>query len=137
MSTQHATPAPASFNKVGTLKEIGAIEYRLNDAALPDTLKAAIISRNIENLRDTLPIEQASAIDILDAFCKRHEWGYLAEALQHLRADIPLTWGLITAGTWVEIDGRIGAKRKGGFEVPALGFLPHPAPDTPVKLINH
>lgn len=127
-----------NFNKVGTLKEIGAIAYRLNDAALPDTLKAAIIARNIENLRDTLPADSALMLDCLDAFNKVHDWPYLAEALQHLRAEIPLSYGMITAGTAFTLGGLVWVKRKEFLEnFDATLRYPHPAADTPVTLINH
>ena len=126
-----------NFNKVGTLKEIGAIEYRLNDAALPDTLKAAIIARNIENLRDTLPTDSALMLDCLAAFNKVHDWPHLAEALQHLRAEIPITYGMVTAGTLIYWEGVMGTKRKEGFYFECGGCSNHPAADTPVTLINH
>ncbi len=128
------------INKVGTLKEIGAIEYRLNDAALPDALKAAIIARNIENLRDTLPADSALMLDCLDAFNKVHDWPYLAEALQHLRAEIPITYGMVTASTAFTFadPSDIWVKRKEYLEnFDATLRYPHPAADTPVTLINH
>jgi len=128
-----------NFNKVGSLKEIGAIEHRLNDAALPDTLKAAIIARNIENLRDTLPPDQGLMLDCLAAFNKVHDWPYLAEALQHLRAEIPITYGMVTAGTAFTFGTPIiWVKRKEFLEnFDATLRYPHPAADTPVTLINH
>ena len=129
-----------NFNKVGTLKEIGAIEYRLNDVALPDALKAAIIARNIENLRDTLPADSALMLDCLDAFNKVHDWPYLAEALQHLRAEIPITYGMVTAGSalFFTDPSDIWVKRKEFLEnFEGTLRYPHPAADTPVTLINH
>ena len=123
-----------NFNKVGTLKEIGAIAYRLNDAALPDALKAAIIARNIENLRDTLPADSALMLDCLAAFNKVHDWPYLSEALQHLRAEIPLTLGCIPAGNSVRLeDGRIITKRKQHLEVCSdCSIIEHLPPNTKV-----
>ena len=127
-----------NFNKVGTLKEIGAIAYRLNDAALPDALKAAIIARNIENLRDTLPTDQGLMLDCLDAFNKVHDWPYLAEALQHLRAEIPITYGMVTAGTAFTLGGLVWVKRKEFMATIDQGVpYAHLPADTPVTLINH
>jgi len=124
-----------SYNKVGALKEIGAIEYRINatDTALSPTLKRAIIQRHVANLIDILPPIKFGGIleRLATAYIKDIE---IIAACCLLRSLIPLTYGCITAGTVIECDGYIGTKRKEGFDVPALGILPHRAADTRVIL---
>ena len=108
-----------TMNPIATIKEIGAIEHRIHDATLHPNIKAACIRRSLDNLIDTtapgrkfhgiigkcrVALDNGDTLDML-------------AGLALLRSMIPVTWGMVTAGTAVRIpNAGVYIKRKQGAE---------------------
>jgi len=131
-----------AFNKLACLKEIGSIEYRLSDTTLSPVLRRDIIGRHVQNLICDLtgtPANAAKFGGILERLATRHTTDTeILAGCALLRSLIKVTIGAVPAGNMVRLpDGTVGTKRKEGLELPDGTLLAHPAPDTPVTVINH
>ena len=131
-----------AFNKLACLKEIGSIEYRLSDTTLSPVLRRDIIGRHVQNLICDLtgtPANAAKFGGILERLAARHTTDIeILAGCALLRSLIKVTIGAVPAGNMVRLpDGTVGTKRKEGLELPDGTLLAHPAPDTPVTVINH
>jgi hypothetical protein len=118
------------LNKLATLKEIGAIEYRIADQALDQNIRLHVIRRSLDNLIDTTP---------------RKFWGILAQCRRALEAGdmlelvagcalvrsmVPVTWGMLPAG----YETTIGRKTKAGRVVDGVTYE-HPLAATRVVVL--
>lgn len=129
-----------NLNPLATLKEIGAIEYRLHDAELSPRIKAACIQRSLDNLIDTTPPRKFGAIihrcrDALHA----GDTLELVAGLALLRSMVPLTYGMIPAGTIYVLPGEdnLWKKSKSGKVSLQSGVLyPHPEAGQRVCPVN-
>ena len=132
------------YNKLACLKEIGAIEYRVADLSLPPSIRRACIKRNVENLiaeLTTTPANAAKFGGILERLANPYTTeSEIIAGCALLRSLIPLTYGCLPAGVTFTVPGcrAYTIKRKEHAESVASGAtFPHPAPDTPVTVINH
>jgi hypothetical protein len=130
-----------TFNKLACLKEIGSIEHRLSDTTLSPVLRRDIIQRHVTNLIcDLIYVgnESAKFGGILERLANRHTSDTeILAGCALLRSLIPMTIGLCPAGTSVWLAGGVlVTKRKEGVELGNGRMLEHPAPDTPVTVIN-
>lgn len=110
----------STFNKLGARKEIGAIAYRLDEPGLDHTILRRIIRRHIENLSDTLPVEEfGKTLTILRDALTLERWGEIRTIVALLQESIPTTYGSAPAGTTFRVwsTGPLLTKRKGGVEV--------------------
>ena len=131
-----------TYNKLACIKEIGAIEHRLADSTLSPVLRRDIIARHVTNLIcDLIYVadEPAKFGGILERLATRHTTDTeILAGCALLRSLIKVTIGAVPAGNMVRLpDGTVGTKRKEGLELPDGTLLAHPAPDTPVTVINH
>ena len=127
------------LNPLASLKEIGAIEYRINDAGLNPDIKVSIIARGLANLFDTTPPKFYNIIRRCSKALDDRDYLELAAGLALLRSMIPLTYGIIPAGTLYHLPGEdvLWKKSKSGKVSVLSGVLyPHPAADTRVCLVN-
>ena len=128
-----------TMNPLATLKEISCIEWRIHDAGLDPRIKAACIRRSLDNLIDTTaPARKFHGIigkcrvalddgDTLD----------LLAGLALLRSMIPITWGMVPAGTLVTVGGVLYRKNKIGRVEPHSGtILPHFPANTVIREVN-
>jgi len=132
----------SNFNKLGVLKEIGSIEHRIADTTLSPVLRRDIIQRHVTNLIcDLIYVgnESAKFGGILERLANPHTSDTeIISGCALLRSLIKVTIGAVPAGNMVRLpDGTVGTKRKEGLELPDGTLLAHPAPDTPVTVINH
>ena len=134
----------SKLNKLAIFKDIGAIEWRVADINLPPSIRRACIRRNVENLIAELTTTAPNAAKfggILERLHSPHtsELEIIAGCAL-LRSLIPLTYGCLPAGTCYKITGSSGLpfiKRKGGTQgLISDELYPHPAPDTPVVVVN-
>lgn len=131
-----------AFNKLACLKEIGSIEHRLSDTTLSPALRRDIIERHVTNLIcDLIYVgnESAKFGGILERLANRHTSDTeILAGCALLRSLIPMTLGAVPAGNMIRLPGGVlVTKRKGGLELANGRMLAHPAPDTPVTVINH
>ena len=129
------------MNPIATIKEIGAIEHRIHDVALHPAIKTACIRRSLDNLIDTtsparkfhgiigkcrVALDNGDALDLL-------------AGLALLRSMIPVTYGIIPAGTTYQLPGEDTLWRKsksGKVSVQSGVMYPHPEASTVVKPVN-
>ena len=131
-----------TFNKLACLKEIGSIEHRIADTTLSPALRRDIIERHVTNLIcDLIYVgnESAKFGGILERLANRHTSDTeILAGCALLRSLIPMTLGAVPAGNMIRLPGGVlVTKRKGGLELANCRMLEHPAPDTPVTVINH
>jgi len=131
-----------TYNKLACIKEIGAIEHRLADSTLSPVLRRDIIERHVTNLIcDLIYVgnESAKFGGILERLANRHTSDTeILAGCALLRSLIPMTLGAVPAGNMIRLPGGVlVTKRKGGLELANGRMLEHPAPDTPVTVINH
>lgn len=128
----------APFNKLAARKELGSILHRLDEQGLHTTILRRIVRRHIENLNETLPVEEFGPTLILlrDALTLDH-WGQVRKIAKEIQELIPTTIGMIPAGTVVELpDGRVVIKRKSYLELCSCCDILEPIPhDTIVKIL--
>ena len=128
-------------NPLATLKEIGCIEWRINDANLDPRIKAACITRSLDNLIDTTA--PARKYHGIIATCRRAlERGDALEMLAGLallRSMVPTTYGMIPAGTAFRVpNGGNYIKRKSGIEeMSTTALFKHLPADQIVSVLNH
>jgi len=131
-----------TYNKLSCIKEIGSIEHRLSDTTLSPALRRDIIQRHVTNLICDLtgtPSNSAKFGGILERLANRHtsDTEILAGCVL-LRSMLPMTLGAVPAGNMIRLPGgAVVTKRKQGLELVNGRMLEHPAPDTPVTVINH
>lgn len=129
-----------TMNPIATIKEIGAIEHRIHDAALHPNIKAACIRRSLDNLIDTtaparkfhgIIAKCRAALDAGDDL-------ELISGIALIRSMIPTVYGMLTAGTAFKVDnGGYYIKRKNGIEeIHTSALYPHPEASTVVKPVN-
>ena len=129
------------MNPIATIKEIGAIEHRIHDAALHPNIKAACIRRSLDNLIETTsPARKFHGIigkcrvaldngDTLD----------MLAGLALLRSMIPVTYGIIPAGTIYYLPGEDAMWRKsksGRVSLQSGVLYHHPDASTVVEPVN-
>ena len=130
-----------TMNPLATLKEIGAIEWRIHDAALDPRIKAACIRRSLDNLIDTtaparkfhgIIAKCRAALDAGDTLD-------LLAGISLLRSIIPTTYGMIPAGTAFRAQaGGIYIKRKGDIEeIHTSALFKHLDAGAIVAVLNH
>ena len=130
-----------NMNPLATLKEIGAIEWRIRDAAIAPRIKSACIKRSLDNLIDTTtPARKFHGI--IFACRKALDDGdtlNLLAGLSLLRSMIPTTYGMLTAGTVFRApQGGVYVKRKGGIEeIHTSALFKHLDASAIVSVINH
>lgn len=130
-----------TMNPIATIKEIGAIEHRIHDAALHPNIKAACIRRSLDNLIDTtaparkfhgIIAKCRAALDAGDDL-------ELISGIALIRSMIPTVYGIIPAGTIYTLPGEdtLWRKSKSGKVSMQSGVLyPHPEASTVVKPVN-
>lgn len=105
---------PTTYNRIATIKELGAIEHRINDATLHPNIKAACIRRSLDNLIDTtaparkfhgIILRCRAALDAGDTLD-------LLAGLALIRSMIPTVYGIIPAGTIYTLPGEDTLWRK-------------------------
>jgi len=122
-----------TYNKLAAIKELGAIEHRINDANLDRRIKATCISRNLDNLLDTLPPKFHGIILRCDRALRLNDYLELVAGLVLIRSLIPITLGATVAGSKVRLpDGTIVIKRKCLLELTSGATIPHLPPETRV-----
>jgi hypothetical protein len=122
-----------TYNKLAAIKELGAIEHRINDANLDRRIKATCISRNLDNLLDTLPPKFHGIILRCDRALRLNDYLELVAGLVLIRSLIPITYGMLPAGASFKIPSYCGTfiKRKGWVEIDGSRHL-HPPANTRV-----
>ena len=130
-----------TMNPLATLKEIGAIEWRINDAALDPRIKVACIRRSLDNLIDTTA--PARKFHGIIAKCRaaldNGDTLDLLAGLALLRSMVPVTYGMIPAGTAFRVpNGGHYIKRKGGIEeLSTSALFKHLDAHQIVSVLNH
>lgn len=117
-----------NLNPVATLKELGAIEHRINDATLNPNIKAACIRRSLDNLIDTTTRKFHGIILRCRAALDASDELELVAGLALIRSMIPITYGIIPAGTIYTLPGEdtLWRKSKSGKVSMQSGVLyPH------------
>ena len=127
-----------TFNKLAARKELGAILHRLDEPCLHTNILRRIVRRHIENLTETLPVEEfgATLIILRDALTLER-WGEIRTIAAVLQELIPTTYGSIPAGTVIKHLGALATKRKEGLDVQGYpAFAPHLDADRVVTVVN-
>ena len=128
-----------ALNPLASLKELGTIEYRLKDANLDPDIKVSVIARGLANLFDTTPPKFYNIIRRCSKALDDRDYLELLAGIALIRSMIPLTYGIIPAGTLYRLPGEdvLWKKSKAGKVSVLSGVLyPHPEPSTAVVLIN-
>ena len=130
-----------ALNPLATLKEIGCIEHRIHDANLDPRIKFACIRRSLDNLIDTTAPARKyhGIIGRCRAALESGDTLDLLAGLALLRSMIPVTYGIIPAGTTYALPGEdvLWRKSKSGKVSMQSGVLyPHPDASTVVKPVN-
>lgn len=124
---------------VATLKELGAIEHRINDATLNPNIKATCIRRSLDNLIDTTTRKFHGIILRCRAALDAGDTLELIAGLALIRSMIPITYGIIPAGTIYTLPGEdtLWRKNKSGRVSLQSGVLyPHPDGAQIVRPVN-
>ena len=127
-----------AFNKLVARKELGSILHRLDEQGLHTNILRRIVRRHIENLTETLPVEEFGATLILlrDALTLER-WGEIREIVKEIQELIPTTYGSIPAGVSLDQQGRIFIKRKHGLVSASTGYrYDHLPADCVVTVVN-
>lgn len=127
-----------TFNKLAARKELGAILYRLDEPNLHTNILRRIVRRHIENLNETLPVEEfgATLIILRDALTLER-WGAIRTIAALLQELIPTTYGMAPAGTVFKHLGALATKRKEGLDVHGYpAFAQHLDADRVVEVVN-
>ena len=125
------------LNPLATLKELGAAEWRINDANLDSHIRAACIRRNLDNLIDTTPRKFHGIILGCSKALEAGDYLELVAGLALIRSMIPITWGMVPAGTLVTVGGVLYRKNKIGRVEPHSGtILPHFPANTVIREVN-
>ena len=127
-----------TLNKLGTLKEIGAMEYRLADEKLDPNIRLHVLRRSLDNLIDTTPRKFHGIIAAARRALNDGDTLELTAALALLRSMVRMTYGCVLQGQVFEAVGRgIHIKSKGGrIDMLTGNLLPHFPGDTPVNLMG-
>lgn len=113
---------------VATLKELGAIEHRINDAALNPNIKATCVRRSLDNLIETTPRKFHGIILRCRAALDAGDDLELISGIALIRSMIPIVYGIIPAGTIYTLPGEdtLWRKSKSGKVSMQSGVLyPH------------
>lgn len=123
---------------VATLKELGAIEHRINDATLSPRIKAACIRRSLDNLSETTPRKFHGIILRCRAALDAGDDLELISGIALIRSMIPIVYGMLTAGTAFKVDnGGYYIKRKNGIEeIHTSALFKHLPGNQTVRVIN-
>ena len=126
------------LNPLATLKELGAAEWRINDANLDSHIRAACIRRNLDNLIDTTPRKFHGIILGCSKALEAGDYLELVAGLALIRSMIPTTYGLIPAGAAFRVpNGGTYIKRKNGIEdLHTSALFKHLPAGTVVRLVN-
>lgn len=127
-----------TFNKLAARKELGAILHRLDEPNLHTNILRRIVRRHIENLNETLPVEEfgATLIILRDALTLER-WGEIRTTAELLRELIPTTYGMLPSGTVFKHLGALATKRKEGLDIQGYpAFALHLAADRVVEVVN-
>lgn len=133
------TPA---FNITAARKTVGAIIHRIEEAGLDSTIRRRIIQRQIADLIDTVqPFEKYE--DVLQRCSLANAQGDMSElaAGMQLISDLlpPTTYGCTLQGQVFHFPGEDDLWRKsksGCVSIQSGVIYGHPAPGTPVTLLN-
>jgi len=128
-----------TYNLLAVRKTIGAIRHRIAEEGLNPAIRRRIITRQLDDLIDTLPVQFEGVI--------RNSMGAnAADDFEELEAGLtiiefrlpPMTYGCVLQGQVFEVTNRgIYRKNKAGrVEMMTGTILPHFPADLPVKLIN-
>lgn len=113
-----------TMNPLATLKELGSIEWRINDANLDSRIRAACIRRNLDNLIDTTPRKFHGIILRCRKALDDGDYLDLVAGTALLRSMVPVVYGMLTAGTAFRVpNGGTYVKRKEGPADIATGAL--------------
>lgn len=124
---------------VAAIKELGAIEHRINDATLSPNIKATCIRRSLDNLIDTTTRKFHGIILRCRAALDAGDTLELIAGLALIRSMIPITYGIIPAGTIYTLPGEdtLWRKNKSGRVSLQSGVLyPHPDGAQIVRPVN-
>lgn len=127
------------LNPLATIKELGAIEWRINDANLDSHIRAACIRRSLDNLIDTTPRKFHGIILRCLKALEAGDYLELVAGLALIRSMIPTTYGMTPAGTAFSVtNGGNYIKRKNGIEeLHTTSLFKHLPADTHIHIINH
>lgn len=127
------------LNPLATIKELGAIEWRINDANLDSHIRAACIRRNLDNLIDTTPRKFHGIILGCSKALEAGDYLELVAGLALIRSMVPTTYGMTPAGTAFSVtNGGNYIKRKNGIEeLHTTSLFKHLPADTHIHIINH
>ena len=127
-----------TFNKLAARKELGAILHRLDEPNLHTNILRRIVRRHIENLNETLPVEEfGTTLIILRDALTLEAWSEIRTTAELLRELIPTTYGSIPAGVSLDQQGRIFIKRKHGLVSASTGYIYNHLPaDEVVTVVN-
>lgn len=128
-----------TMNPLATLKELGAAEWRINDANLDSHIRAACIRRSLDNLIDTTPRKFHGIILGCSKALEAGDYLELVAGLALIRSMIPTTYGMLVAGTVFSVEGRALYRKikEGRVELLTGTILPHFGASTPTHIINH
>lgn len=124
---------------VAAIKDLGAIEHRINDATLSPNIKATCIRRSLDNLIDTTTRKFHGIILRCRAALDAGDTLELIAGLALIRSMIPITYGIIPAGTIYTLPGEdtLWRKNKSGRVSLQSGVLyPHPDGAQIVRPVN-
>lgn len=129
-----------TYNLLAVRKTIGAIHHRMQEQGLDSAIKRRIITRQLADLTDTLPLRKFGKVltGTINAH-RHHDDLELVAGLALLESMLPpLTYGCTLQGQVFEVVGRgIYRKNKAGrVEIMTGTILPHFPADLPVKLVN-
>lgn len=128
-----------TYNRLAAIKEIGAIEHRLTDDVTDPYVTLHCVRRNLDNLIDTLPRKFHGIIAKCRSALDNGDTLDLLAGLALLRSMIPVTYGIIPAGTTYHLPGEDTLWRKsksGKVSVQSGVMYPHPEANTVVKPVN-
>ena len=130
-----------AMNPLATLKELGGIEWRINDAKLDPRIKTTCIRRSLDNLIDTTA--PARKFHGIIAKCRvaldNGDYLELLAGVALIRSMVPVTYGMIPAGALYHLPGEdvLWKKSKSGKVSVLSGVLyPHHDAAQHVKLAN-
>ena len=130
-----------TYNRLAAIKELGAIEHRINDTTLNPNIKTACIRRSLDNLIDTT--SPARKFHGIIGKCRtaldKGDWLELISGIALVRSMIPLSYGMLPAGSIYHLPGEDALWKKsklGKVSVTSDVIYAHPEASTLVKAVN-